>query len=210
MVARHSFFRAQTGLVLASLFAVFGPREAAVAQAPVVARALGAAGMHDAISEPELRKQAGGTAKMEAQMAAKTTPVGDVHPAPGSSFLTSSIFLFDGEMFTVVPIGSILNLPAAQRRHVIDKPEGSFTVWPNFLKRNTSWLTAKEVSLKMAKGDADAGKAVLRDASTDSHVVVSVYKGGPITILEAPAEAATSAKSAAAATDASGSKRSNP
>jgi hypothetical protein len=36
----------------------------------------------------------------------------------------------------------------------------------------------------MAKGNAKAAEPVLREASTSDHVLVSVYKGGPISILE--------------------------
>jgi hypothetical protein len=93
---------------------------------------------------------------------------------------------------------------------VISKPEGTFTFWPNFLKQNASWLSAREVPLKMAKGDPDLAQAVLRETSMDSHVVISVYKGGPITILEPTPEAkaeARAAKAAATEAETSPSKR---
>src|SRR4051812_36968738 len=156
---------------------------------------------HDAITEQELRKQVEGTAKLESLMAKKTRPVGDVHPAPESSFMTSSIFLSDGGTFTVVPIGAVLNLPPAHRHHVVEKPKGEFILWPTFLKTNSSWLAAREVPLKMAKGDPEIAKAVLRETSPDTHVVVSVFKGGPITILEPPPEGAVPANSAPASSD---------
>jgi hypothetical protein len=200
MVARPFYSLGQPGLAMASLVAILCTHQPASAQpgGGVIAPP-GRGATHDAITEQELQKQAAGTAKMHVLMMQKTKPVGDVHPDPQSSLMTSSLFLSDGQMFTVVPLGAILNLPAAHRKHVVAKPEGTFTFWPNFLKQNASWLSAKEVPLKMATGDPDLAKAILRDTSKDSHVVVSVYKGGPITILEPTPEAKAEAKAAKAA-----------
>lgn len=184
---------------MACLSAALCGHQAAQAQAPVQRSSAtpprGAA--HDVISEEAFRKQTESATKMDA-LFAKAKPLGDTRPNMESSLMTNSLFLFDGEMFTIVPMGAILNLPPSLRQHVIAKPEGTFTFWPNFLKRNAAWLAAKEVTLKMAKGDADAAKAILRETSTDRRVVVSVYKGGPITVLEAAPQAAPSAKSATA------------
>src|SRR5690348_1037610 len=54
---------------------------------------------HDSVTEAELRKRVESTADFEKVMTQKTRPVGDVRPAPESSLLTSSIFLFDGQTF---------------------------------------------------------------------------------------------------------------
>lgn len=140
--------------------------------------------MRDPIREAEVRKIVANTAGMDAQMAAKTMPMPEVRPKVESSLLSSSIVLSDGQMFTLVPVGSVLHLPASYRSRVLEKPEGVFTFWPAFLKANSSWLTAREVPLKMAKGDAKAGEAIMRAVSMEPKVVVSVYKGGPISILE--------------------------
>jgi hypothetical protein len=200
-MAPHLFSRGQAALLLSSLIAIVSSHQAACGQ-PSVSGAIAAPGRgasHDSITEQELRKEAAGTAKMHALMLQKTKPVGDEHPDPQSSLLTSSLFLSDGQMFTVVPLGAILNLPAEHRKHVIAKPEGTFTFWPNFLKQNSTWLSAREVPLKMAKGDPDLAQAVLRETSRDTHVVVSVYKGGPITVLEPTPEAKAEARAAKAA-----------
>lgn len=186
---------------MASLMAVLSAQQIASAQPPRsgVIAAPGRGATRDAITEQELRKEVASTAKAHTLMVQKTKPVGDIRPDPQGSFLTSSLFLTDGQMFTVVPLGAVLNLPAAHRKHVVAKPEGTFTFWPNFLKQNGSWLSAKEVPLKMAKGDPDLSKAILRETSMDRRVVVSVYKGGPITILEPTPEAKAEAKAAKAA-----------
>jgi hypothetical protein len=211
--ARHRSIT-PAALALASAITVFGACQDCAAQAqrpsavqtrkPEVAQN-GAA--RDSVSEQELRKRAAATASFDTLMAQKTTPVGEVRPSTQSSLMTSSLFLFDGEMYTIVPMGSILNLPAAHRRHLIAKPEGNFTFWPNFLKRNAKWLAAKEVPLKMAKGDRKAAQVVLKDASADSRVVVSVYKGGPITILEPVPGSESTPPAESGNPEAAGSKR---
>lgn len=154
-----------------------------------------AGAMHDVITEQALQKQVAGASKLDTALSARTSPVGEVRPTSGNSLLSSSIVLFDGEKFTLVPVGSILRLPQSHRQKVIAEPKGEFTFWPAFLERNASWLTAREVPLKMAKGDAKAAEAVLRETSADRRVVVSVYKSGPISILEPePAEARNTTK----------------
>jgi hypothetical protein len=68
---------------------------------------------------------------------------------------------------------------------VLSKPQGDFTFWPNFLKRNQAWLAAKEVTLTLSRGNAQEANALLKSVSRDPRVLVATYKGGPITILEA-------------------------
>ena len=138
----------------------------------------------DATSEEALRKEVQGSARFDALMAAKARPLGETRPSIESSLWEHSLILFDGEKFTIVPEGSILHLPEAHLSKVIAKPGGDFLYWPNFLKRNATWLAAKEVPLAMSRGDAKLAQAVLKEVSTDKRVLVAVFKGGPIMILE--------------------------
>ena len=57
-------------------------------------------------------------------------------------------------------------------------------MWPDFLQRNAAWVAAKEVTLPMSRGDTKAAANVLREISNESRLVVAVYQGCPITILE--------------------------
>jgi hypothetical protein len=140
----------------------------------------------DVVSETDLREQAKTAKTMQDQLASMAKPVGDVRPSSGNSLYTKSIILFDGEMHTVVPVGSVLHLPAPLRSKVISAPTGDFTFWPNFLKRNSAWLAAKEVPLEMAMGNSKLGRTVLNTVGKDARLLVSVYKSCPISILEAP------------------------
>ena len=146
----------------------------------------------DAVTEKELVKRLESAPKLGDLLKPHARPrlPGAPKPLPKPSPLSRFIILFDGEKHTLIPLGSILHLPVAHRARVVAKPRGPFTVWPKFLKRNVGWLSAKEVPLAMAKGDTKAAESVLREVATDDHAVVSVYKGGPISILE-PASAAS-------------------
>jgi hypothetical protein len=120
------------------------------------------------------------------QLAAVAQPMATPRPKPDHSPYSNSIILFDGQMHTVVPIGSVLNLPQRLRDRVIAAPQGDFTFWPDFLKRNQAWLAAKEVPLEMARGDAKAAAAILKDLAGDPRLLISVFRNCPITILEPP------------------------
>lgn len=139
---------------------------------------------HDVIAEETLRSLAQQAHQQAKAIAAKTTPVSGPPPSTQSSLLTSSILISDGETFTIVPIGSVLHLPANLRPRIIPQPRGDVLMWPDFLQKNSSWIAAKEVSLPMSRGDSKAAASVLRELSNETRLVVAVYRNCPITILE--------------------------
>lgn len=138
----------------------------------------------DVIDEETLRNLAQRANQQAKTTAVKTTPLFGPPPSTQSSLLTSSILISDGEKFTILPIGSVLHLPANLRSHIINQPKGDVLMWPDFLQKNSAWITAKEVSLPMSRGDAKAAAPILRDVSTETRIVVAVYRNCPITILE--------------------------
>lgn len=150
----------------------------------------------EAPKEENLRAQATAAKPMTAQLAAMMRPLPQVRPEAGSSLYKKSIILFDGEMHTLVPLGSILHLPPAFRDRIIPEPKGDFTYWPKFLQRNSTWLAGKEVPLKMAEGDPKLAAAMMKETAKSGQLLVSVYRQCPISILEtapapAPARSAT-------------------
>ncbi len=138
----------------------------------------------DVIREEALKQQAVAVPSLKAHLKAKAKPLTTRPPAIQSSLWARSIILSDGEKFTLVPVGSILHLPEALRSRVLVKPQGDFTFWPSFLKRNEVWLGAKEVSLSLSRGNEKEAKSLLQSLSRDPRLLVATYKGGPITILE--------------------------
>ena len=147
----------------------------------------------DIITEDALRRQVESTVKFDKQMGSKAKPLDKSAPSMENILWMHSLLLFDGEKYTIIPEGSILHLPVALQSKLISKAQGDFMFWPNFLKRNASWLGAKEVPLAMAKGDPKLSEKVLAETASDPRALVAVYKGGPIMILEPapPAEETT-------------------
>lgn len=179
----------------------------ATAQVPVPTAASGASTppanptqARDVVTEEELKKLAQSGSSLSDMLAKATVqaPVA-VRPSMESSLYRKSVILYDGEKHTVVPIGSVLQLPAGYRNRVVEKPVGVFTFWPAFLERNAAWLGAWEVPLRMAEGDAEAAKKVLAATAKDPRVLVAVYRGGPITILEPVPETSSKTKSGSGA-----------
>lgn len=143
----------------------------------------------DVVKEQDLKQQATGARSLKEQLAATTKSVQPGQsPTVGHSLWAKSIILTDGEKFTLVPVGSILHLPAELRSRVVAKPQGDFTVWSNFLRRNSDWLAAHEVPLEMARGDSAQARAVYLGIARERRVLVAVYKGGPVTVLEPASE----------------------
>lgn len=166
---------------------------AVIAAAPLAAQERPVVAARDVITEDSLRQKVAATPSLKSQLEAQAKPVVGRPPSVESSLWAKSIIISDGEKYTLVPMGSILHLPASLRAHVVAKPQGDFTFWPSFLKRNSSWLAGHEVSLGMSRGNAREAKELFKNIATDPRLLVAVYKGGPITILE-PAEENPAAK----------------
>lgn len=150
----------------------------------LIATVVNAQQARDVVTEERLRQEIASTASLKSQFNAKAKALKGPAPIIRSSLWSSSIILIDGEKFTLVPIGSVLHLPAELRSRVVSEPEGDFTFWPAFLKRNAEWLSAKEVTLTLSRGNSQEAKALIKSLSKDSRIVIATFKGGPITILE--------------------------
>jgi hypothetical protein len=122
--------------------------------------------------------------KRWADMKGAFIPARAAKPDLTPSLYKRSIILFDGEEHTVVPLGSVLRLPAGYRSRIIDEPKGTFLFWTSFAEKNKSWVGGWEVSMAMARGDKELAKKVMQQTAQDPRVLVAVLKGGPITVLE--------------------------
>ena len=138
----------------------------------------------DVISDGELTERMAGSGGTAAYVKKNAQPVVGARPNPNTSPFSQSIVLSDGEVYTLVPNGAILHLPAQLQQYVVDKPVGSFLLWPSFLDRNEAWLAAQEVPLEMARGDAKAAARVMNALVDPQKVLVSVYRSNPISVLE--------------------------
>ncbi len=150
----------------------------------------------EAVNEAALRQQMAGARKMSDLLKERQLEAVDPSRRPQAStrLQDRSIILSDGQTFTLLPLGSILHLPAALRGRVVAKPAGNFLLWPAFLERHADWLIAQEVPLAMARGDAKIAAQVLAPLVAEKRLVVAVYRKGPISILEAAPPAAKAGK----------------
>lgn len=148
-----------------------------------------------AVDEAALRQQMAGARRLGDLLKERQFEAVDPERRPQAStrLQDRSIILSDGQSFTLLPPGSILHLPADLRGRVVAKPAGDFLLWPAFLERHAGWLTAQEVPLAMARGDAKIAAQVLAPLATEKRLVVAVYRKGPISILEAAPPAAPKA-----------------
>jgi hypothetical protein len=137
----------------------------------------------DVTSESALQQQMQKSKRM-ADFKGAFEPAPAVAPDLTPSLYKTSIILFDGQAHTVVPMGAVLSLPSNYRARIIDKPKGDFLFWPAFLEKNKSWVAGWEVPMAMARGDAEMSKSVMKQIANDARVLVAVFKGGPITVLE--------------------------
>ncbi len=176
----------QAGMLSLGLCTLLGNRVAALAEDPVApAQGVVRKGpSRDVVDEKSLRQQADHAAKRIELVASQTRPLYEKAPSTESSLSTASIFLFDGESYTILPVGSVLSLPAPLQSRVVVDPQGAVLLWPDFLARNGSWLGVKEVTLEMARGNTRAAAAVMRELAAETRLMVAVYQGCPITVLE--------------------------
>ncbi len=138
----------------------------------------------DIITEDELQSEVAQQPRLHQHLQRRARNLTQPRPEPDTSAYSRSLVLFDGQFHTIVPYGSILHLPQGLETYIVPRPVSPFLLWPDFLKRNRQWLTTREVPLAMALGDEKADRSVLKDVSRLEFLVVSVYRGNPISVLE--------------------------
>lgn len=97
-----------------------------------------------------------------------------------------SDILVDGSFHTVVPKGAILSVPESLADRLSTTPAGKFQFWPDFYARNKNWIKLQEVEVDVAKGKVPLPEGVIKMMATEPKMVIAVYKGNLITVLEAP------------------------
>lgn len=154
--------------------------------------------VQDAITDKDLKDQMAAAAKANAQKGPIGKPAVPTRAMAPVSILDRSHILGDGAHFTLVPKGAVLHVPPAHKSKVFEKPAGVFLSWPAFLKQNQSWLAAREVTMKMASGqDAKRIESLHRELASGTKVIVAVFKGNPICIMEQSASTRETSESSA-------------
>lgn len=119
-------------------------------------------------------------------------PTGVPVSPPRKDLYASSLILSDGVNHTLLPKRAIVFLPEKYQRRVVEEPVGKLILWPDFQKLNATWIRPLEVTLPAAKGDEPIAEAVRKQFESGFHVIVSVYRKSPISLmpLKEPAETA--------------------
>ncbi len=113
------------------------------------------------------------------------------------SVIEQSVILCDGTYWTLVPIGSVLHVPAKHQDRVVKQPAGKLLNWQQFLGRNRSWLGTEDVDIATAAGQTPITKEAESTWAQRGSVVVAVHRGGAISVKRPEPEAETKAAPAA-------------
>lgn len=108
--------------------------------------------------------------------------------ARNKSYYDGTLILAKDKVHTVVPKGAILNLPSEMEGMLVEKPEGDLMRWPDFLKKYGKFVTTREVSWATVKGEDPIKENEKKAFAKGGKVVIAVFRGGPVTVLEPPPE----------------------
>ena len=104
------------------------------------------------------------------------------------SLYRNTHILINRGQHTIIPKGSIIYLPSKDKAKVCETPSGKFTFWPDFIKKNQSWIWLYEITLKQARGLEPIPEHKLKELAKLNRVVVATYRKNPISISPPPAE----------------------
>ena len=104
------------------------------------------------------------------------------NPKERSMFEGMTILASSGQ-WTIVPKNAILAMPPAMVFHVVDKPAGEFTQWPEFSRRNRGWLISHEVGIETIKGLDPFSEKETKLFKSSFKVVVATYNNSPVSVI---------------------------
>lgn len=105
-----------------------------------------------------------------------------------SALVKESTILHDGSNWTMVPNGAVIHLPESQRGHINARPVGNLMSWRDFLAKNSSWLSTRDISFDQAAGNEKISPTQLADWREGEKIVIAVHQKGPIRMKLAMAE----------------------
>ncbi len=176
------------------------------AAAPFVQPAASNAGMRDVVTHDELAAR---IAREDRERAARPAPPAAPPAATATreewkpvDLLQRSEFLSCNGVGTLVPKGSVLNVPAGYKARMQIADGNRIVPWAEFFRANRGWITTHEVSRKQAEADEPLSPETLEAIAQNPRVVVATLSGGPITVLRKPPATTTAPAAAAAPADA--------
>lgn len=101
------------------------------------------------------------------------------HPSQLSLLSQSETLCYNGN-WTFVPKGAVLAYGADMKSRLNAKVSGKFLPFPEFLRRNPSWLKTLEVSIEEARGEKSLESETFERIQNTMKVLVTVNEGCPV------------------------------
>ncbi len=100
-----------------------------------------------------------------------------------STLYKNSHIIVNRGAHTIIPKRSILFLPERIKTRVVEKPSGTFVLWPTFKRNNRDRIWTYEVTLDQARGITPLPEGKMKDFAKLSRMVVALYRGNPVSVL---------------------------
>ncbi len=101
-----------------------------------------------------------------------------------TSWYEGSILLSYNGDNTILPLGSILHLPAEFNDRIVEEPTGRRLLWPEFLEKNISWIRLQELPPEVVRGLRPVPVEMENAMADEERMVVAVLRKMPITVLQ--------------------------
>ena len=98
-------------------------------------------------------------------------------------YLISEILVSE-KNHTLLPKGSIINLPERHKKRFVSATTGDYVSLKKFIQKNYGWLMTYEVSLDEARGTKTITESKLKSIQQSGKVVIAVYKKNPISVMK--------------------------
>lgn len=109
----------------------------------------------------------------------------DVQKKEQRSMFDGMTILGSSGQWTVVPSNAFLAKSPVLTKYVLEKPNGTYTQWAEFSRRNRVWLMSHEVTADTIKGENPITEKQLESFQKSRKVIVATYKNSPISVLQA-------------------------
>lgn len=115
-------------------------------------------------------------------------------PTPKRTILGSSDVLCFNGLVTLVPKGSIIQIPKNLADRLKYQPGAKLLPWPDFYALNRGWITTVEVSMAQAEGESPLTEDTQKKMVKSGNLMIATYQGGLISVLPLKTPVETSTK----------------
>lgn len=116
-------------------------------------------------------------------------------PTPRRTILGSSDVLCYNGLVTLVPKGSIIQVPKNLADRLKYQPGAKLLIWSDFYALNRGWITTVEVSMAQAEGNSPLTEETQKKMVKSGNLMIATYQGGLISVLPLKTPVETPTKS---------------